>query len=89
MNDIAPLNQFAAAAFDFTSKASRPAPVSPAVGRSDDSVEFSSAATFLAKLRDLPPRQGLIDQVRSEIANGTYETEAKLDAAVRSLLEDL
>ena len=89
MTDIAPLSHLAAAAFDFTAKASKPAATPGAPGRADDSVELSTAATFLAKLRDLPPRQGLIDQVKAEIDNGTYETDAKLDAAVQSLLEDL
>ena len=89
MTDIAPLGQLAAAAFDFTAKASKPAPAAPAPGRADDSVEVSSAATFLAKLRDLPPRQGLIDQVKAEIDADTYITDDKLDAAIRSLLEDL
>lgn len=88
MNDIANLSHLAAAAFDFTARASKPEPAA-APTRAADSVDLSSAATFLNKLRDLPPRQGLIDQAKAEIAADTYLTDDRLNAAVASLLEDL
>jgi negative regulator of flagellin synthesis FlgM len=53
-------------------------------------VEFSTTARLLSKIAELPEiRQELVDQVRAEIAAGTYETEDKVDAALQSLLSDL
>ena len=58
--------------------------------RSSDSVEFSQTAQLLSKLAELPDvRQGLVDRVRSQIADGSYETPDKLDAAITGLLGDL
>ncbi len=36
-----------------------------------------------------PGRHGLIDRVRAEIANGTYETATKIDALLPRLAKDL
>ena len=58
--------------------------------RSSDSVEFSKTAQLLSKLAELPDvRQELVDRVRSQIADGSYETDDKLDAALNGLIEDL
>lgn len=89
MSDIAPLQQLAASAFDYAARASRPRQSEGSAGRAGDSVELSSAATFLAKLRTLPPRQGLVDSVRAEIESGTYDSDDRFDAALDALLEDL
>ena len=63
--------------------------VSDVLGRGNDSVEVSQTAQLLAKLSSLPDvRQGLIDNVRSQIAKGAYETPQKLDTALESALED-
>jgi hypothetical protein len=89
MSDIAPLGRAAATAFGFTHRAPQSESTPDATtGRAADKAEFSTASRFLSRLRDLPPRQGLIDQVQSDIAAGTYETDAKFDAAIESLLSD-
>ena len=49
---------------------------------------FASVSTSPAKC--LPARRRpLIERVRARIANGTYETEAKIDALVPRLTKDL
>jgi len=62
----------------------RPRPV----GRRSGQESF--AATLLA-LRAAPPahRQALIDRVRLQIANGSYETQAKIEALLPRLARDL
>ncbi len=56
----------------------------------EDMVEFSELATLRSKYDSLPEiRSELVSRVRTEIANGTYETEDKFDQAVESLFEDL
>lgn len=58
--------------------------------RAQDEVELSSAATFASLVRQLPEvRQDLVDRVKREIAQGTYETPDKLDGALAELLIDL
>jgi len=60
------------------------------IRRGDDRVEVSALATYLSKLKQLPAiRQGLVDSVRDQIAQGSYETPEKIDAAVEELLTDL
>ncbi|QDU72846.1 flagellar biosynthesis anti-sigma factor FlgM [Mucisphaera calidilacus] len=54
-----------------------------------DQADFSPAAQILSKLSDLPPRMGLVAEIREQIANGTYETEERLDGAVDALAEDI
>lgn len=77
----------------------------PKVGRRErvvgDAVEISDRAHRLARLssrrehRELgsmvrdPIRHGLVEHVRAQIAAGTYETEARLEGAIRSLARDL
>lgn len=56
----------------------------------NDLMECSSAARYLRKLRALPPvRSELVAAARKEIIAGTYSTDAKLDAAVAGLLDEL
>ena len=55
-----------------------------------DRVELSQVARWLDRLRQLPDvRQDLIDNVRQELAAGTYETPQKLDAAIVALLDEI
>lgn len=46
-------------------------------------------ATYLNKLRDNPIREDLVADVREQIADGTYETPEKIDAAVSELAGEL
>lgn len=56
--------------------------------RSPDKVELSSVASLLSKLRNLPVRIELVDSVRRQIADGTYESKDKLDKAVDEVIQD-
>lgn len=90
MSDIAPI---AASAVDRTETLAHVRPPdrgeSSAPIRSVDRVELSEMAQFLSRLNNLPIRSELIDRVRREIAEGTYETEERLDAAILALQDDL
>ena len=58
--------------------------------RGDDRVEVSDQARFLAKLNEMPEvRSELIERVRGEIANGTYDTDERFDLAVDAMLGEL
>lgn len=55
-----------------------------------DEVEISSAARMLEQARiDPNVRAERLDEIRTAIANGTYETPAKLEAAVERMLNEL
>ena len=57
--------------------------------RGDDRVEVSDQARFLAKLNDMPEvRTELVERVRAEIANGTYDTAEKLDLAIDAMIDE-
>lgn len=59
------------------------------VRRQADQVEVSEVAVYMNKLRQLSPRQDMVEAARAEIAAGTYDTPEKLDAAFEELLKDL
>lgn len=55
-----------------------------------DELQLSDAARLVEQVRDVPEiRQDRIDQIRSEIAAGTYETDDKLEMAVGRLLDEI
>lgn len=55
-----------------------------------DVVEISTAARLAAKVHELPAvRTELVEQVKSEIAAGTYETPQRIEVAVERLMEEL
>ena len=55
-----------------------------------DEVEISDMAQVLESLSTIPDvRQERIDAVREAIANGTYETDEKLNAALERLLDEI
>ena len=58
------------------------------VRRGTDRVEVSQMALYLNKLKDLPVRQDLVDTVRQQISEGTYDTPDKVDAAIGEILKD-
>ncbi|MEO0514730.1 MAG: flagellar biosynthesis anti-sigma factor FlgM [Planctomycetota bacterium] len=91
MSDIAPLNgPSAASSYLPSGRIERPAVSTNDVSRGSDQIELSDTAKILAKLADLPEvREDLVARVRTEIADGTYETSEKLDAAIEGLAEDL
>ena len=56
----------------------------------NDEVEISEAAKLADKLGDVPEiRQDRVQQIRAQIAEGTYETQEKLDIAVSRLLDEI
>jgi len=55
-----------------------------------DEATISEHALLLSRIRSLPPiRQNLVDNVRSQIQAGTYETPAKVAGAASRLSEEL
>jgi len=67
----------------------RPGAEASRISRSADQVELSDRAVLLSRLRELPDvRQGLIDQVRTAIERGEYNTPEKLDAAIEKMLAE-
>lgn len=61
----------------------------PATNRAADRVELSDHAKLLDRLRQLPDvRQNLVDRIRQEITNGTYETPGKLDNAIDGVFKE-
>jgi flagellar biosynthesis anti-sigma factor FlgM len=59
-------------------------------GPQADRVELSDRARFLDRLRQFPEvRMDRIERVRQAIAEGTYETEEKLEVAIDRLVEEL
>ncbi|MFO0827531.1 MAG: flagellar biosynthesis anti-sigma factor FlgM [Phycisphaerales bacterium] len=55
-----------------------------------DRVELSEHARWLEALRTMPPiRAEKVAQVKAAIANGTYETDDKLNLAIDRLLDDV
>jgi flagellar biosynthesis anti-sigma factor FlgM len=61
-----------------------------ATGSSVDRVDISPAAQAAASAAESSEiRQNLVDRIRAQIAQGTYETSQKLDAAVDRLLDEI
>jgi negative regulator of flagellin synthesis FlgM len=90
MSDISPIQRPAAPTLDTHTRSARTQAQADTTTRGDDQVELSSTAQLLSKIADLPDiRQGLVDRVRASIDDGTYETEARTDAAIDGLLEDI
>jgi anti-sigma28 factor (negative regulator of flagellin synthesis) len=55
-----------------------------------DELDISPEADFVAQARDLPEiREDRVAQIRAQIEAGTYETSAKLDAALSRLLDEI
>jgi len=58
--------------------------------RLGDRVELSDHARFLDRLRRMPPTQtDRVQQIRQAIADGTYETDDKLEVAIDRIMEEL
>ncbi len=58
--------------------------------READRAELSPVAKFLSELKTgAPIRQDLVARVKEEIQAGTYDTDAKLDAVLDDVAEDI
>ena len=90
MSDISPLQRPSAATYTPAGRARPAAASAAATARGSDRVELSTVSRLLAKLNQpAEVRHELVNRIRDEIAAGTYESDAKLDAAVEGLAEDL
>jgi len=91
MPDVSSIPPVSPAARARETAATQPShPESTAAARGSDRAEFSEVSRFLSQLAALPDvRQDLVDRVRSEIADGTYESDDKVKAALDGLLDDL
>jgi len=54
-----------------------------------DQVQLSDHARWLDRLRDLPIRSDLVDRIKSEIAAGTFDVDARIDQAADAIANDL
>jgi negative regulator of flagellin synthesis FlgM len=90
MSNVSPLHRPAAPTLDPQVRPSKPQASVDTARRGEDQVELSDKAQLLSKIADLPDiRQDMIDRVKASIADGSYETEDKTDAAIDNLLEDI
>lgn len=60
-----------------------------ALTREADAVEISPFARYVAMARENPVREDLIESIRQQIADGTYDTDDKFDRAFDEMLSDL
>ena len=91
MSDISPIGRTNAAGLSPINRSNKPDATNQAgANRGSDSVQLSNVAQMLSKIHQLPAvRQDLVNQVKSQIQAGTYETPAKVNAAVQGVLADL
>lgn len=55
-----------------------------------DRLDISEAGQLAGRMADIPEiRADRVAELRSAILNGTYETDAKLDAALERLLDEI
>lgn len=62
---------------------------SPAISSPTDELEISDAARMMESLPDSEVRAARLAQIRAEIEAGTYDTDAKLEAALGRMLQSL
>ncbi len=62
----------------------------PASASISDELQLSDTAQIASQMNDIPAiRQDRVDAIRTQIAQGTYETPDKLDAALENLLNEI
>lgn len=72
-----------------SSRVSGPSKSAPA-GPIQDELEISSAGRLVDQAKELPDiRQDRVNAIRAQIAQGTYETDEKLDIALGRLLDEI
>ena len=68
---------------------SQPPSASPA-GQIQDELQISDAGRLIGQVQDMPDvRWDRVNQIRTQIAKGTYETDEKLQVAVGRLLDEI
>lgn len=89
MSDVSPIGRPGLSALNRMNQPPQRTVQATANARGRDQVELSQTAQMLSKIHELPDiRQGLVDRVRTEIQNGSYETPEKLEAALQQLLDE-
>jgi negative regulator of flagellin synthesis FlgM len=69
-----------------------PANSAPARSTADvsDTLQISDSARIAGQMSEIPAiRQDRVDAIRTAIAQGTYETDAKLNTALDRLLDEI
>jgi negative regulator of flagellin synthesis FlgM len=62
----------------------------PDAAQITDEVDFSEAAQFMEQINQMPEmREDRVEAVRQQIAEGTYETSDRLNAAIDRLLDEI
>lgn len=62
----------------------------PATSRGSDELDISPEANLVSRVRDVPDiRADKVAKIKAQIANGTYDTDAKLDVALSRLLDEI
>jgi len=90
MSEISPVHHPHAPTLDPKVRPSKPQASADGTARGQDQVQLSDKAQFLSKIAELPDvRQGLVDEVRASIADGSYETDDRINAAIDNLIEDI
>lgn len=89
MSEIAPIGRTGRIDPITTARIAQRSPAASTAGRTSDEVVVSPMAKLLNKLRENPIREDLVNDVREQIADGTYETPEKIDAAVSELAQEL
>lgn len=65
-------------------------PQQTASAQPQDTLEISSSASFVDQVHQLPDvRSDRVAALRAAIADGTYETPDKLDAALSRMLDEI
>ena len=55
-----------------------------------DQLDISHEADLVSRVREMPAiRQDRVNELRAQIASGTYETDAKLNGALERLLDEI
>jgi len=66
------------------------APQSTQSAQPQDEVQISSAASFIDQVHQVPDiRQDRVAAIKAAIADGSYETAGKLDAALSAFLDEI
>jgi negative regulator of flagellin synthesis FlgM len=70
-------------------RAVRPtAPSQP--GRIQDELDLSDTARLVERIHEMPDlRQDRVNQIRAQIASGSYETDEKLEIALSRLIDEI
>ena len=59
-------------------------------GQIQDELDISDAGRLMEQAKGVPEiRQDLVERIRGQIADGTYETRDKLDIALDRLLDEI